>query len=66
MILSARLCIEGHFYEGTVRELQEVDHRKGQRLGGSFVPEHDIDFNDGRAVVGHCPELGRCPTTHKP
>jgi hypothetical protein len=51
---------ESHFCEGTVRELKEMSHRKRQLLGDSGHPEHDIEFEDGRAVAVFCPELGRC------
>jgi len=51
---------ESHFCEGTVRELETISRRKRQLLGDSCSPEHDIEFEGGRAVAVLCPELGRC------
>ncbi len=50
---------ESHFTENTVRELERLSRRKRQVLGDSERPEHDIDFESGRAVAVICPELGR-------
>jgi hypothetical protein len=54
---------ESHFCEGTARELERKSRRKTQLLGDSERPEHDIEFEGGRAVAVICPELGRCPIT---
>jgi len=54
---------ESHFAESTVRDLAEMSLRKSRVLGSSELPEHDIEFEGGRAVAVICPKLGRCPIT---
>lgn len=54
---------ESHFVERTVRELEKMSRRKKQVLGDSDSPEHDIEFEGGRAVAVRCPKLGRCLIT---
>ena len=52
---------ESHFCERTVRELEWMSRRKRQLLGDSGRPEHDVEFEGGKAVAVICPERGRCP-----
>ncbi|MCB1100340.1 MAG: hypothetical protein KDN22_32540 [Verrucomicrobiae bacterium] len=54
---------ESHFFENTIRELEQKSRRKPQLLGDSENPEHHIEFDHGRAVAMICPTLGRCLIT---
>ena len=54
---------ESHFCENTVKEMREKSRRRRQLLGDSGKPEHNIEFEGGKAVAILCPKLGRCLIT---
>jgi hypothetical protein len=55
---------ESHFFENTVREMENRSGKKKVRLGDSSGnEEHAIIFYKGKAIEVICPKLGNCKIT---